>query len=259
MRRRHGGLGAVPFLVALVAVLLGVGTVVMVTAGGGAPPPAGSTRVGAAGLSQEAVVDEAVATPAVTTTVVPAAVPVPATSTTAPPRPLPIPTLPAPPPTSGVTMTLPPGVVLPPVPTVVPRTPGQLPPLISTWSKKAANGLSVRMHMEPAVPVAGRPVTFVIDELTAPAGCCIVHFQTLDGPVPLATTCRDSASRAGLSHAHTFAEAGVHTFLLVVLTTSCPDGQGAGQPTVGLSLQGCVVVGPDADRSKLPIPTICGG
>jgi hypothetical protein len=242
-------------LVALVAVLLPAGAFGLAALGPGPQVVPGSGRVGAAGFAQEALTDE---TPVagVTTTVAP---PPTITTTTVPPPPtslkLPtaLPGLPATtvaPQASAPPPNLPP---LPPPPTIKPSPPA------SKWSK-TANGISVRMHIEPATPVAGQPVTFVIDELTAPAACCIIHLSpALGTTVPLATTCGDAASRAGLSYTHTYPEAGIHAFLLMVLTTSCPDGTGQAGPMVALDLRGCITVGPDAARATKPVPPICGG
>jgi hypothetical protein len=144
-------------------------------------------------------------------------------------------------------------------------------PSASTWSK-TANGITVRMHIEPAMPVAGRPVTFVIDEVTAPVTCCIIHLVA-DGttiPVPGAGgenpengICGSPpATRSGLSHTHIFAEPGVQAVALIVLTTSCqmPVGGPAVPPTNAfLDLRACLTVGPEAAVATRPIPPICAG
>jgi hypothetical protein len=264
--------GAVRVLVALIAVLLPAGAFAVTTV------DAGQTRrpdtlVGAAGFGREPVADDQprmAPTVAVTSTVAPS--PAPTVTVTAPraPAPSPSPTLPgrtattAPP--VAATFPTPPG--LPPLP--MPTFPRH--PSASAWSK-TANGISVRMHMEPAVPVAGRPVTFIIDELTAPVTCCVIHL-VLEGitvPVPgaggenpeIGTCGSPPATRAGLSHTHTFAEPGVYAVLLMVLTSPCQmpaAGGPAVPPTSGLlDLQGCLTVGPEGAARTRPVPPICTG
>jgi hypothetical protein len=257
MERHGGGHGAVRVLVALIALLLPAGALAATSIDAG-EPASQPGRVGAAGFAQEALVDEE-ASPdravQVSTTV---ALPPPPSLTvsTLPSVPKPPPALPGLPPTTAPPVASSPPPNLPPLPP--PPTIKPLPPA-SKWSK-TANGVSVRMHIEPASPVAGQPVTFVIDELTAPAACCIIHLSPgLGTTVPLATTCGDAASRAGLSYTHTYPEAGVHAFLLMVLTTSCPDGTGRAEQKIGLDLRGCITVGPDAARAKKTVPPICGG
>jgi hypothetical protein len=139
-------------------------------------------------------------------------------------------------------------------------------PSASTWSK-TANGITVRMHIEPATPVAGSPVTFVIDEVTAPVTCCIIHLVP-DGttiPVPgaggenreIGICGSPPATRSGLSHTHTFAEPGVYAVLLMVLTTPCQMpavGAPAVPPPNGLDLQACLTVGPVTPVPPRPVP-----
>jgi hypothetical protein len=129
------------------------------------------------------------------------------------------------------------------------------------------------MHIEPAMPVAGRPVTFVIDEVTAPVTCCIIHL-VFDGttiPVPGAGgenpengICGSPpATRTGLSYTHTFAEPGVYAVALMVLTTSCqmPAVGGPAVPPANalLDLPACLTVGPETTVPTRPVPPVCAG
>jgi hypothetical protein len=160
----------------------------------------------------------------------------------------------------------PPGFPPLPMPTFPPN------PSASTWSK-TANGITVRMHIEPAMPVAGRLVTFVIDEVTAPVTCCIIHL-VFDGttiPVPGAGgenpengICGSPpATRTGLSYTHTFAEPGVYAVALMVLTTSCqmPAVGGPAVPPANalLDLPACLTVGPETTVPTRPVPPVCAG
>jgi len=128
------------------------------------------------------------------------------------------------------------------------------------------------MHIEPATPVAGQPVTFVLDEVTAPVTCCVIHLVP-DGttvPVPgaggenpeIGICGSPPVTRSGLSSTHTYAEPGVYAVLLMVLTTSCQmpaGGAAAVPPTSLLDLQACLTVGPEAAVGARPLPSICAG
>lgn len=145
-------------------------------------------------------------------------------------------------------------------------------PSASTWSK-TANGITVRMHIEPAMPVAGRPVTFVIDEVTAPVTCCIIHLVREGTTIPLPGAAGENpetgicgsppATRSGLSHTHTFAEPGVHAVALIVLVSSCqmpPGGGPAVPPASGfLDVRACLTVGPATAAPTRPVPPVCAG
>jgi hypothetical protein len=268
MAHNGGRRGAVRVLVALIAVLLPAGAFAAVTVDAGRPG-CGNARVGAAGFAGAPVADDELRvapTVAVTSTVAPT----PTVTVTVPKAPAPLPALP------GRTAT-----TAPPVPATFPTPPG-FPPLpmptfppnppASTWSK-TANGISVRMHIEPATPVAGRPVTFVIDEVTAPVSCCIIHLVRDGTTIPVPGAAGENpengicgsppVTRSGLSHTYTFAEPGVYAVLLMVLTTSCQmpavDGPAAPPASRLLDLRACLTVGPETAARALPIPPACSG
>ncbi len=264
------GRNAVRVLVALIAVLLPAGAIAAATVDAGQSRGV-DTRVGAAGFGRELLPDDQprVAPPvAVKSTVTPT--PTVTVTVTGPTPPAPLPTLPgrtattAPP--VAATFPTPPGLPPLPMPTF-PRIPSA-----STWSK-TANGITVLMHIEPATPVAGRPVTFVIDEVTAPVTCCVIHLVPEGTTIPLPGAGGENpeigicgsppATRSGLSHTHTFAEPGVYAVLLMVLTTSCQmpaAGSPAVVPTNGLlDLQACLTVGPEAAIRTQPVPPMCAG
>ena len=268
MAHNGAGHGAVRVLVALIAVLLPAGALAATTVDAGQSGRV-DRRIGAAGFGGELLADDqprVASTVAVTSTVAP----IPTVTVTVPTPQAPLPTLPGrtatTAPAVAATFPTPPGFPPLPMPTF-PRSPSA-----STWSK-SANGITVRMHIEPAMPVAGRPVTFVIDEVTAPATCCIIHL-VVDGttiPVPGAHgenpengMCGSPpVRRSGLSHTHTFAEPGVHAVALMVLTTSCqmPAVGGPAVPPTNtlLDLRACLTVGPEAAVPTRPVPPVCAG
>ena len=270
MAHNGGGRGGVRVLVALIAVLLPAGAFAAATMDARQPPRV-DARVGAAGFGRGLLAEDqprVASADGVTSTVAPT--PTPTVILTVPAPPAPLPTLP------GRSAT-----TAPPVPAMFPTPPGFPPlpmptfprnPSASTWSK-TANDITVRMHIEPAMPVAGRPVTFVIDEVTAPVTCCVIHLVPDGTTIPLPGAGGENpeigicgsppATRSGLSHTHTFAEPGVYAVLLMVLTTSCQMptvGGPAVPPTNGLlDLQACLTVGPETTARTRPVPPICAG
>jgi hypothetical protein len=271
MAHDGGRRGAVRILVALIAVLLPAGAFAATIVDGGQPGRV-DTRVGTAGLGGELLADDqprVASTVAVTSTVAPTTTVTPTPTVTFLTPPAPLPTLPGrtatTAPAVAATFPTPPGFPPLPMPTF-PRNPSA-----STWSR-TANGITVRMHIEPAMPVAGQPVTFAIDEVTAPVTCCIIHL-VVDGttiPVPgaggenpeIGICGSPPAARSGLTYTHTFAGPGVYAVLLMVLTTSC-QMPAVGGPVVpppnGLDLQACLTVGPEAAAATRPVPPICAG
>lgn len=242
-------------IVAMIAVLLPAGALAMATVDSGgrdaAGRDAGGGRAGAAGLAQEAITE---APP----------VPVVVTSTTSlppivlPPQPLlPPPTVPrapvtgARPPASTAPPSLPPGVG----PGLGPTTTVAAVTRTSSWSRNA-NGVTVRMRMEPAAPVAGQPITFFIDDVSAPYPCCIVHMSFGDGTdMPAlgsgggASGCDSPKTRTGLTASHTFAAPGAYAIALLVVTYPCnpvtaASGEITPPPITGTEIRACIAVGP---------------
>lgn len=235
---------AVAVLVALVSVLVPGAVLAAATL---EQPGIESGRVGAAGLGLTAVPD-------VTVTVAPPdpAPTVPSsTTTTAPPPSTTRTTLrPAPAP------TLPPGAPLPPLPPTTPVTgiPNVAP--ASSWSD-GRDGVSARMRLEPAAPVAGQPVRFLL-EVSSADPCCVVlldfgdgtpgyslhNGRSCDGPSPLTP----GSHRAVATH--TYAAAGAYKASLAVFsgdscTSTIPPGGSPPPPFTGsVALTGCVSVGP---------------
>jgi hypothetical protein len=176
----HGGGPAIRALIASLAVLLPAGmwaaatvdnerATTVVTGG-----RAGATSFGDAALLEEA---PSPGTPAVTTAPV-------TTSTTRPPS---TPTTKASAPTTSSTTRAPAirkpattttTVDLPAFMKANPNPPGYL-AAASAWEAKG-DGVSVRMHIEPASPVAGEPVRMHL-EYTGGDACCIVEVRFGDG------------------------------------------------------------------------------
>jgi hypothetical protein len=249
-------------LAALVAVLLPVGAFAAATVSPGSPVAGGDGRVDAAGFGQETLIDDVPTTiAAVASTTVPAA--------GVPMSPLPPTTLPrgtattVRPPAGSVTTTtaVPPPGAVPTTPSTTAAPKSQT----SAWSR-SQNGSFVRMRMEPAMPVAGQPVTFYVDDVTAPDSCCVVHMlfgdgaeASLLGKAPAGPNLCEGPTnnRTGLSTTHTFAEPGAYEVRLIVITVPCKATVVQGKPVpaiTGTDIQACIAVGPGT-----ALPPRCAG
>ena len=268
MRNRRNGV--IRVLVAAVAVLLPAGALAATTVG--SPTVARDGRVGATGLSAAELEEErARATSSTSVTVTPA----PPPPALAPPGPTtgPVPAAPttrAPP--GATTPTLPPGAPLPPTgppPTGIPN----IEPA-SSWSVEG-NGVTARIRLEPASPVAGQPVRFRVD-VSSTDPCCTIMLDFGDGsngfsmnngrpcesspplrPGPLSTVAT-----------HTYAAAGAYKASLNVFSgDSCanpPLAPGAPPPPPFIgsaAISACVGVGPGsaAQQGCSPFPTVGPG
>lgn len=237
-------------VVAMLALLLPAGALAMATVDSGGRD-AGGGRAGAAGLAQEAITEALPVPLVVTSTTGPPPVLLP------PPPLLPSTTLPtvpltgAHPPASTAPPSLPPGVG----PSVGPTTTVAAVTRTSSWSRNA-NGVTVRMRMQPAAPVAGQPVTFFIDDVSAPSACCVVHMSFGDGTdVPAIGSgggpigCDSPKTRTGLTASHTFAAPGAYPVALLVVTFQCnpvtaASGEITPPPITGTDIRACIAVGP---------------
>jgi hypothetical protein len=259
---------AVTVLVVLVAVLLPAG---VLAAGNVALPPSADSPVGAAGLGQESVGEEATAPATVHVTAPPPAPPSPA-STSAPGPTTTVTTAP----TTRTTVrgtpapTMPPGAPLPPLPPAPPFT-GGIPNIqpATSWSDQR-DGVSARMRIEPAAPVAGQPVRFVLDVASADP-CCRIMLDFGDGSTGFAHhnggVCGDPPRLAPGPHqvvaTHTYAAAGAFKAALIVLSgdpcaTTFRPGEPPPPPFTGsVGLTGCIAVGPGpaGQAGCSPFPT----
>jgi hypothetical protein len=105
------------------------------------------------------------------------------------------------------------------------------------------------MHIEPAAPMAGQPVTFVVDELVTQDPCCAVALMFGDGPDfsnLIGGSCQSPTSLTNLSMAHTYAAPGAYEVVLATATFPCGPATGnPPHPAIhGVGLHVCVVVGP---------------
>jgi hypothetical protein len=247
MTRRLAPLLAVA---ALIAALLPAGVFAAATVD--ADRAGNDQRVLAAGFEREGIAPSPPATdaPVVTTTV-----PVPPPSTTTTVR-LPASTVTTVARATTPTTLWPPGPPLPTgtVPPLQFPPPGAPPiptstiPTGSSWSS-AGDGVSVRMHIEPAAPMAGQPVTFVVDELITQDPCCAVGLMFGDSPTFYNLTggsCQSPTSLTNLSMSHTYTAPGAYEVQLATATFPC--GPIVGDPPHraihGVGLHVCVVVGP---------------
>lgn len=251
---RHGGRRSNSVLVACLAVLIPAGAFAAASVDRGTA--GGDRQVNAAGFAQEGIVAGPAPSrspePTMVTTTTPAPPPPPTTTARITPStvaavPRATTTTTRPPPTSP-TWSVPPGA--PPIPyTTIPGG--------SSWSNRAGE-LSVRMHIEPAAPVAGQPVTFVVDEVITQDPCCAVAIRFGDSAVSsnlTGGTCDSPTSLRGLRITHTYDAPGAYEAVLTTVTFPC--GPITGDPPHraihGVGLHVCIVVGPgDAGAAGCP-------
>jgi len=238
-------------LAAFVAVLIPLGVMAAMTVDGpSVSAPAAGGRVGALGLGPEGVEDAPAGAVSSSTTVARAVTPVTvpvATSTS-------VTTRPAPP-----QVTSPPGIVPGPIGPIT--SPPSLPPSpttttttvrpISSWSAER-DGIAVVIRMEPAVPVAGELVRFLVD-ITSDRSCCITHLDFGDGSEPYAGggNCTNPSAGHTTVATHTYAAPGAYQARFLILSFPCapmptlPGGQPAPPMIYGPgAINACVVIGP---------------
>jgi hypothetical protein len=251
--RPHGGGLVIRALIASLAVLLpaGVFAAATVDAGGAGD----HQQVLAAGFEQEGIRAGEAPSPPPEAPVVTTTVPVrPPSSTTTVRSPASTVTTVAR--ATTPTTLWPPGPALPtgtapPLrfpPPGAPPIPTSTIPTGSSWSS-AGDGVSVRMHIEPAAPMAGQPVTFVVDELVTQDPCCAVALMFGDSPTfynLTGGTCQSPTSLTNLSMTHLYAAPGAYEVRLAAATFPCGPiiGDPPHRAIHGVGLHVCVVVGP---------------
>lgn len=238
---RSGGTWPVRVLVACVAVLLPAGAWSAATI-----DPRASRTVGAAGFVQEGVVEESPAPAidrAVASTIV-APPPVPAMA----PAPAPAPTAPPPRVTTTTTAQARPAATTTTVATLLPGLPPIpiLQPPVNSWSN-STNGVTAHLRMEPASPLPGQPVRFLLD-VVAPGACCAMNLSYGDGVVsPNPGGGCDSPTTRTATLTHTFTSPGDYELFLVVITFPCDpkmvDGAFVPPPLYATSIKTCITVG----------------
>jgi hypothetical protein len=222
--------------------------------------PTADGRVGAAGVSQSPLVDEpstTVTTVVVTTVAAPTTTLPPQTTRTTAPR------------STTTTPILPPGAPLPPIPnTPVTGIPNA--PPASSWQGEG-QGVTLRLRIEPATPVAGQAARFVIDVSTSDP-CCTVLLDFGDGSAGWtlnnSRSCEPSTllkrGPLSVSTTHTYAAPGAYKATLSVFTgdscTNPPLAPGAAPPPPFLgaaNVTACIGVGPGtaAQQGCSPFPT----
>jgi hypothetical protein len=140
----------------------------------------------------------------------------------------------------------------PPIQTIpIPPTLPNLRPASSWQADK--NGVSARVHIEPASPVAGQPVRFVIDVSSAQA-CCIILVIFGDGSLGasnLAEVCSGaeplSPGPETFETTHTYPAPGAYRATVSIedgnsCPQSAPPGGRVGTPDV--TIEACFAVGP---------------
>jgi hypothetical protein len=257
MRTVNRGGWAVRALIGSLAVLLPAGAWAAAAMNGGTSTTiAGDARAGATGVGSIVLDEDGAPALSPTVTVSPAPVPAstPAPTTTTTKSTTRSTTTTKSPATTAVTATLPPGVPWPstPPPTGIPNIPAG-----STWENQNA-GVTARLRIEPAAPVAGQPVTFLIDYSSAEP-CCTVMVDFGDGSnysLNNGVTCGElSPGPHRAVTTHTYAAAGAYKPILgVIAALPCTSlvGPGAPSPTEvhGTQVTGCIGVGPGTAAQK---------
>ena len=155
-------------LAGLVAVLLPAAVLSAIVVDPGSPgPPVVDRRVGVAELAASEVVEETTTSTAVTVAPKP---PAPSTTTSTRPATTTTPT------TRKVTTTT--STTVAPLADPNWLTVPNLTPA-GTW-RTEANGVTMRLRIEPATPVAGQPVRFFMD-VSGPGTCCMVFLMFGEG------------------------------------------------------------------------------
>jgi hypothetical protein len=247
----------VPALAVAMVVLLGGGVLAVTTVDRQTTTVAADGRVAPVGLGDASLVEDEAATVSVAPPVSPpntTATTAPSTtaSTTSSTRPSTTTTTSAP--RTGATTTVSAGtsVTTPPA---------------SSW--RAENeGVSARMRMEPAAPVAGQPVRFFVD-FSGELACCqvVLHFgdDTSDFRLNMDGMCQGPSPLSPGAHStvatHTYAKPGAYRVWLQVLDgdiCTLPPNPAPGDPIPlhNLDVRGCISVGPrsGADGGCEPAP-----
>ena len=239
-----GGHRVVWGLALSVAVLLAAGVVAVTTVD---RAPSVHTTVGAAGLglqgldeAREVTTTTTVAAPAATTPAPPSTLP-PPVATTRPPPPTPATTKPAARPPAASTTTVTPPLPVPIAPRLAPA---------SSWSS-SREGITLRVQMEPAAPLAGQEVRFVIDVSSSTEQCCAMGFSFGDGadisPVGQ-VDCEPPTDQHGIVVTHTYAAAASDQIYVMAASVPCTlsavDGVPVMPPLSSVYIVGCAGVGP---------------
>ena len=135
-----------------------------------------------------------------------------------------------------------------------PNPPGYL-PAASSWEAKA-DGVSVRMRIDPPEPVAGEPVRMLLD-YTGVHACCIVHVHFGDDSPPFAANhnppCVAGGTLSPGSHStvvtHTYDLRAAYRVLVKILdgdlcTLPPVPVPGAPAPLHHVEMFACIAVGP---------------
>lgn len=242
-------------LVASVAVLLPLSGWAALTIHSGPATPVAGGRAGATSAGGATLVDEEPPAPPPAVTVAPLSTSTTVSSVSSTTRPAPATTtttrVPRPPRPATTTTT----VDLPAFMKTTPNPPGYL-AAATSWEAKG-DGITVRMRIDPASPVDGQPVRFLID-YTGGDTCCIVELHFGDGsPHFLANhdpPCVKGGTLSPGPHStvvtHIYDEPGPYRVLVKILdgdlcTLPPVPVPGAPVPLHHLEMFACVAVGPD--------------
>ena len=241
---------AFPALIALIGLLLPAGVLAATSV---APGATSDAQVGAAGFGVDGLFDERPTTTAAISSTTGVTVGAPSSSTPPTTRPATTTTTARRPGTTVATLV--PGG---PAPATTPATGIPNAPPASSWAGDGTGGVRARLRIEPAAPVAGQPVRFVID-ISSPDPCCTILVGFGDGAggwgLNNGRSCETSPPLAPgpltVSTSHTYTKAGAYKVILSAFSgDSCqhrilnPE-EGPGLPFVGaVNLTACIGVGP---------------
>jgi PKD domain-containing protein len=112
--------------------------------------------------------------------------------------------------------------------------------------------------MEPAVPVVGQPVRFLIS-ISAPDFCCATGLNFGDGTpyVPVSPgSCTTTSNVTDAPVSHTYTAPGLYSVSFIAATFPCTptfvDGHPVAGPISGAGIKACVLVGPTAVAYREP-------
>jgi hypothetical protein len=127
----------------------------------------------------------------------------------------------------------------------------------TSWSADQG-GISLRMRIDPAAPVVGQPVRFLVS-ISAPDSCCATALNFGDGgPYEKVSpgTCTTPSNVTDAVVTHTYAGPGLYPVMFLAATFPCTltvvDGQPVAPAITGATIYACILVGPTTMAYREP-------